>query len=288
MRNKFISAILFTGLAATAPLLAQDNAERNLYVLCVANIRNAPLEAYEPCKRYLEKSHVDDVAQVEYVATWVGKYEKVLPYLHFLERLTSDKNASWFVYGPDMDIPLPQTSQTDGFHKIQISRSFSNLNEDEMLRRAEAVYSSPAKMIASVLGSLSYWEGKHLEEMAPLWGSLGNDNLLSADVVTARAVRYYYDLSLAAQANPHLATGFDAAASSMKYTAVIRHSDRYSHNGDTFDDVYVADLTLEWSFTCGGLCGMGFTRNKLVVLDVAGKVIAMYLDAPMNSESWVS
>lgn len=33
---------------------------------------------------------------------------------------------------------------------------------------------------------------------------------------------------------------------------------------------------------------MGFTRNKLVVLDSQGNVVALYLDAPINSESWVS
>jgi len=33
---------------------------------------------------------------------------------------------------------------------------------------------------------------------------------------------------------------------------------------------------------------MGFTRNKLVVLDGHGNVVAMYIDAPVNSESWVS
>jgi hypothetical protein len=33
---------------------------------------------------------------------------------------------------------------------------------------------------------------------------------------------------------------------------------------------------------------MGFTRNKLVVLDAKGNVLAMYLDAPVNSQFWVS
>ena len=290
MSGKFICAMVFSGAAATAPLTAQNNVEHDpytLYTRCVADIRNAPLDAYNSCKQYLDYSN-DYGTRIEYVTTWIARYEKALPYLQFLQGLTTDNNARWFVYPPDMDIRLPQTSDKDGRNTIQISRSFSDSNEEEMLRRAEAVYSSPSKMIANVFRSLGYWEGKLPEEMGPIWGSLGNDNLLSADVVTARAVRYYYDLSLAAKANPHLATGFDAVASGLKYTAVIRHSDRYSHSGDTFEHVYVADLTLQWSFTCGGLCGMGFTRNKLVVLDEAGKVLAMYLDAPTNSESWVS
>jgi len=205
-----------------------------------------------------------------------------------LQDLTTDKNALWFVYKPDMAIQLPETSDTEGPYKIQTSRSFRGLNEEEMLRKAEAVYSSPSKMVADVLRSLYAWADKPPEEMAPIWGTPGNDSIQSADVVTARAVRYYYDLSLAAKANPRLPTGFNAAAIGLKYVGVIRHFDRYSHNGSTFENVYVSDLTLEWSFICGGLCGMGFTRNKLVVLDANGNVIAMYLDAPVNSQSWVS
>jgi hypothetical protein len=284
--------MVFAAALTVALLPAQDNATQNdpyrLYTLCVANIRNAPLEAYSPCKQYLERTSDDDTPQVEYVKTWIGRYEKVLPYLQFLEGLTTDKNAPWLVYEPDMTIDLPQTSDTEGPYKIQISRSFRGLNEEEMLRKAEAVYSNPSKMVADVLRSLYAWADRPPAEMAPMWGTPGNDNIQSADVVTARAVRYYYDLSVAAKANPHLPTGFNAVATGLKYDGVIRHFDRYSHNGNTFENVYVGDLTLEWSFTCGGLCGMGFTRNKLVMLDANGNVIAMYLDAPVNSESWVS
>ena len=293
MYNKSICTMVLAGALAVAPLLAQDDAATQndpcrLYALCVAKIRNAPLEAYSPCKQYLERTADDDTPQVKYVKTWIARYEKVLPYLQFLQGLTTDKTALWFVYEPDMAIQLPQTSDPDGPHRIQISRSFSGSNEEDMLRKAEAVYSSPSKMVADILRSLYAWADKPPQEMAPIWGVPGNDNIQSADVVTTRAVRYYYDLSLAAKANPHLPTGFYAVATGLKYDAVIKHFDRYSHDGNTFENVYVGDLTLEWSFTCGGLCGMGFTRNKLVVLDANGNVIAVYLDAPMNSQSWVS
>ena len=171
--------MVFTGAVAVTPLLAQDgatpeNGPYKLYTLCVANIRNVPLEAYRPCKQYLEQTPTsdDNTPQVKYVKTWIARYEKVLPYLQFLQGLTADKNAPWFVYGPDMAIQLPQTSVTDGPYKIQISRSFSDLDEEEMLRKAEAVYSSPSKMVADVFRSLSYWADKPPEEMAPIWGSV--------------------------------------------------------------------------------------------------------------------
>ena len=259
-----------------------------LYKLCVANITKASPEAYASCKNYLEETSHDASEQVQYVETWLANYEKLRPYIQFLEGLPVDKNAPWFVYEPDLRIDLPQTFDSDGRYQIHIARSFHDSNEQEMLRTAEAVYTSPAKMVENINRSLFAWAEQPPEELAPLWGEPGNDRIKSTVVVTSRAVRYYYDLSLAARANPHLPTGFDAGSIRLKYDAGIQHFEQYARTGNIFKNVYVADLTLEWGFTCGGLCGMGFTRNKVVVLDANGKVIALYLDAPMNSEYWVS
>ena len=108
--------MIFAGAVAVAPQLAQDDAvtENDPYRLCVAEIKNAPLEAYNPCKHCLEQTSHDDAARIECVRTWIARYEKILPYLQFLQGLTADKDAPWFVYGPDMGIQLPQTSDTDG------------------------------------------------------------------------------------------------------------------------------------------------------------------------------
>jgi hypothetical protein len=290
MCTKTFCVLAFAGVAAMGPRLDQDDAatENAPYRLCVAGIEKTPLEAYSTCKQYLEQTSHDDFARIQYVKTWIASYEKVLPYLQFLQGLKADKNAAWFVYEPDMDIQLPQTSDTEGPFRVQIFRSFRDSNEEQMLRKAEAVYPSPSNMVTDVFRSLAYWASKPPEEMAPLWGMPGNDRIQSTIVVTARAVRYYYDLSLTAKVNPQLPTGVKAVSIGLKYDGLIKHFDRYSHSGNIFENVYVSDLTLEWSFTCGGLCGMGFTRNKLVVLDANGNVIAMYLDAPGNSESWVS
>lgn len=208
--------------------------------------------------------------------------------MQFLQGLTTDQEAPWFVYKPDMDIELPQTSRKEGPYKVEVLRSFSNSSEETLLRTAEAVYSSPSKMVQSVFRFPDGLASEPPQEMAPIWGMRGNDDIQSTDIVTARAVRYYYDLTLAVRQNPHLPSGFDAVNTNLKYIASIKHFDHYSHNKDSFESVYVADLTLEWGFVCGGPCGMGFTRNKVVVLDGNGVVVALYLDAPVNSQSWVS
>jgi len=43
-------------------------------------------------------------------------------------------------------------------------------------------------------------------------------------------------------------------------------------------------MTLVWDFQCGGLCGGGFKRNKVVVLNRHGDVSALFMDAPENGE----
>ena len=288
MKKAFLIGSTLCFIFAFIPVLAQNDVPPSAYGRCAATIQSAPQDAYELCEQYLEQRPLDEAKHLEYVKNWIKEYEQVLPYVRFLQGLTADPKAEWFVYEPDTEIELPQTSEKEGPYKIEISRSFSDSREEAMLKKAEAVYTSPNKMVRDVFRFLDDWANDPPKELAPIWGMRGNDNIQAAEIITARAVRYYYDLTLAARQNPHLPTGFDAVRTNLKYTAGIKHFDHYSHNKKAFENVYVADLTLEWGFVCGGLCGMGFTRNKLVVLDSEGNVIAMYLDAPENSQSWVS
>jgi hypothetical protein len=233
-------------LSLGTALSAQNNVSATPYQRCSTSIKNAPQDAYEPCRQYLEQTPPDSPEHLEHIKTWVAQYEKVLPYIQFLQGLTADQNAPWIVYEPDTRIDLPQTSEKEGQFKMEISRSFGDAKEETMLRTAEAVYSSPAKMVADVFRFLDYWATEPRDEMAPIWGMRGNDEIQSTEIVTTRAVRYYYDLTRAERQNPHLPSGFDAINTNLKYLGTIKHFDHYAHKKDKFDNVYVADLTLTW------------------------------------------
>jgi hypothetical protein len=290
MRTLLTIILTFSLVPAPIPASAQNQATLDVepYDVCISAIKKTPLNAADSCRKYLEKKPYDDAARIKYVAKWLANYEKVLPYAKFLQGLPVDQKADWFVYEPDLDIELPQTSENKGSFQMEIARSFADSIQDGMLKKAEAVYSRPSTSVEEIFRSLEYWANEYPKEMAPVWGMRGNDNIQQASIVTARAVRYYYDLTLTERKNPHLTTGFTAEGTSLKYGASIKLVDKYTHKRETFEDVYVADLTLQWSFNCGMLCGMGFTRNKVVLLDRSGNVIAMFLDAPVNSQSWVS
>ena len=284
MTANSICPLVFAAALAVLPFQAQNGAEPpdDTYNRCITAINSNLLDACDPCREYISRAPAFEASRVTRVKQWVAAYEKVLPYVHFLQGLASDPNVPWVVYQPDENIDLPETSEVAGPFGISISRSFTDSNEGEMLRKAEAVYPGPNKMIAGILRPLRVGEANVPEEMTPIWGWRGNDDLEMTDVVTASAVRYYYDLSQTERRDPRLPTGFTALASAMRYKAVISHSDQYSHGDETFQNVYVADMTLEWRFQCGGLCGVGFTRNKVVVLDARSDVLAMYLDAPVT------
>jgi hypothetical protein len=287
VKSFLIASTFCTAILCVFPR-AQDHPATSDYPICAAAIEKAPRTAYEPCKRYLDQRPSDDAKHAKAIQEWMTNYEKVLPYVQFLEGLTADPKTAWFVYSPDLEIELPATSQLEGAFPMELHRSFGNAEEAAMLTKAEAVYSGPSQMVGKVFRSIGYWASLQQPEMAPIWGERGNDDIQQTEVVTARAVRYYYDLTLAVRQNLHLPSGFTAVHTNLKYDASIKHYDTYAHSKEQFENVYVADLNLEWGFTCGGLCGMGFTRNKLVVLNSQGEVIAMYLDSPVNSESWVS
>jgi hypothetical protein len=289
MKTFLAVASLFC-IAVSMRALVQNPAEQkgDLYSACIAAIKAASPETEKPCAEYVAAAQSeDDQDRIRHVKTWLAKYSELRPTVQFLSSLAPDPKVAWLVYKPDIDIELPETFDTSGRFKIQVSRSFADPREEALLKQAEAVYPGPNNMIHGLLFSPPC-EQELRGEKAPVWGGCGNDNIEMARVVTARAVRYYYDLTLLAQRNPDLPSGFRAEQTSMEYSARLQLLADYSHAQDVFHDVYVADLRLKWSFVCGGLCGVGFTRNKVVVLDRQGNVLALYLDAPVNSESWVS
>ena len=202
--------------------------------------------------------------------------------------LARDPNGAWLVYEADLSLEIPQVAEKDSNHTVELDRSFNGPIEDALIKKAEAVYQGPNKMIDTILRD-PRWLAEHIpEDSEPLWWIAGNDNVRLTTIVTARAVHHYYDLSLKLRQNPDAVPGFRMNHTSLAYRANIKRYGKYSHGEDRFSDVYLADLNLEWPHSCGGLCGMSFKRNKVVILSASGDVLAMYLDAPVNSSVTVS
>ena len=288
---KRLALVFLFVLAFAGTSFPQDNLQpgREAFALCESSMRRDPKLADKLCREYLEKYPGDDYQRLQVADKFVKAYERVVAYAKALESLSSARsNRDWLIFEPDLKINLPQTSDVAGNYKVEINRSSSNALEAGLLAKAEAVYGNQDRFIGLISRDPLSWADDLPEQVAPPWGARGNDNVEVAEVITASAVRYYYDLSLSSREHRAFRAVFPMSSTGLKYTAAIKHYDKYEHSGKKFDNVYVADLNLEWSSICGGLCGIGFTRNKLVVFDNQGEVLALFLDANVNSSSWVS
>lgn len=287
---KFLTQMLIL-LVAAGSALSQDNlkARNEAFVRCNAVIRDREAK-YKLCKDYLDKYPDDDYQHRETAEKFVRAFERAMSYAKALQAFALSKPGAWFVYEPDLKIELPNVDQTISVnsYKIKIDRSFKNADEEAMIKKAEAVYGAQFRYIDSMRSSPESWADRLPDEIAPLWGEVGNDNVMMTDVITASGIKYYYDLSISAREHRPFRNVFQMRGTSLKYTAAAKHYDEWEHANTKYHDVYVADLNLEWSSICGGLCGIGFTRNKLVVFDKKGNVIQMYLDAAVNRSFWES
>lgn len=288
-RSLILVAILLS-VPAHGIAQADVQARRDLYHRCTLPMRTHPQAAYEVCKEYLKKYPGDDQRLVQFVSDWATAYERVLPYTAYLRSIpTPTPTSSWFIYEPDLSIEIPQARQPEGSNRVEIIRRFKGEREEAMLRRAEAVYPGVDSMVAKVAGSPAFFAQFAPLGNEPLWWDSAHSGIREAYVVTSRAVRYYYDLSQELRTDPQrVLPGWGRWQTSLKYVATIDYHNQYERGRENFRDVYVGELNLQWSQVCGGLCGAGYKRSKVVVLDQRGNVVAMFLDAPANRGAWVS
>jgi hypothetical protein len=183
-----------------------------------------------------------------------------------------EKKSSWIISERDLKVELPETSEKEDNHKIEISRRFKGAFEEELLKKAEAAYPSNDEKSIDASG---------LSERSI-------DNIRVAKIITASAVRYYYDLSKELRRNVNYIKGYPFERTTLKYEAEIKFQPEYTHGKEKFSNVYVAKMSLFWEAYCGLLCGGGFSRKKEVVFDANGDIVALFLDAPENMHIWES
>ncbi|HEX8567835.1 MAG TPA: hypothetical protein VF648_19500 [Pyrinomonadaceae bacterium] len=293
MKYKVLVAVVFFLISAQCFVFAQEDvkAKHEAYYLCINTMEKEPPKAYQFCSEYLKKYPNDDARLVEFARKWLVSYEKISRYLNSTEPFfAAELGQTWAVYLPDLEKRIPIVSDKDDSHKIEIVRNFNSPSEDKLLSKAEAVYRNPQELSKELNGGWRYLsERDNLPEGEPKWWAGYSDTILSAEIVTTGAVLYYFNISKKLQKNPKLNDpGFTFSRTELKYDSSIKKFDKFERSGKVFNNVYVADLNLTWAQVCGGLCGHGFTRNKVVVLGEKGNILEMFLDAPVNRSSWVS
>jgi hypothetical protein len=293
MKWPTISVVLLL-LSIICPAFAQEDvkAKHDAYYLCINNIEIEPYKAFGYCSDYLNKYPNDDKRLIEFAGQFVTAFNKIDRYLKSVPKDSYREVASGlFIYTPDLRKVIPETGESKSKYKIVIHRSFRSPEEDKMLSDAEALYADPQNPERDLFKNWRYYSFDYakLPDGEPKWGNGGN-SIFQANLVTTSAVSYYYDISTSLRHNDGKLSGsdFKYISSDLKYESEIKKYGKFERSGKIFTNVYVANMTLTWGAMCGGLCGEGFTRNKVVVLSDKGDIIEMFLDDPINSTSWIS
>jgi len=64
------------------------------------------------------------------------------------------------------------------------------------------------------------------------------------------------------------------------YTAGISREESYEIEGVSFSDVYVVTMRMDWYYVCGGLCGLFFDKDRIVIFSPGGDVLRIVGDGP--------
>lgn len=293
MKNR-AALILTVAIVFCMNTSGQENikAKHAAYYLCINNIETKPTDAYIYCSDYLKKYPNDDVRLVEFASMFTNSFEKIDAYLKSITPSDFIDGSKWSLYKPDLQKTIPWVDEGEGPHKIEISREYASPQEEKLLNKAEAVYGTRADLAAAFYKQWRYYSQAAIEMPMgePKWWTGSVDTILSAELATTSAVMYYYNVSLLLRSNSNKVkeNSFAFSSTNLKYSASIKWIATYSRSGKTFQDVYVANTNLTWGQVCGGLCGHGFTRNKVVVLKPNGDILDVFLDDPANSTEWVS
>ncbi len=276
---------------------AEIKAKHAAYYLCLNTMGKEPEKALNNCSTYLKKYPNDDARLVEFAGSFVKRFsaanEKISAYLKSVPSdLFIGGSDSWAIYKPDLSKNIPFASEKDGNYKIEIRREYNSQAEEELLNKAEAVYQNPKNTTKDLYKNWASLPESNfdLPKGEPKWWTGFGGTIPQVEVVTTSAVIYYYNLTqnLRVFKGKIKERDFTQTQTNLVYNASLKKLDKFTRAGKTFSNVYVADMSISWGEVCGGLCGHGWTRNKIVVLNDKGDVLEMFLDADVNHQMWMS
>lgn len=164
-------------------------------------------------------------------------------------------------------------------YEANIERIFSDAFEETLIAQAEAVYPSREDVLAVAQlndipdGDLWYYAEAPYDQLLPY-------------AITAECIAYYeqYMADLEARYGddePHW-----RPQARVDYRAEVAFHDTFEIEGMENTAVYVVDMDLSVGYSCGSLCGGGFSKARTVVFDSDGLILAVYGDG--LADRWLS
>jgi hypothetical protein len=176
--------------------------------------------------------------------------------------------------------------EADGDFTLSIHRKYDDALGARLLAIAESTYPPRDRVIhraieeATDLGSDS--------ASAPLWWHEGVGVSRVPYAVTAGALKHYTDLTERFRAhNFRGAWDHNLFWTEFHYEASILHHDHYYMEDSTVTNVYVAEMSLSWSYDDGTFVPVSLA-HRVVVLSRAGDVISVEGDGSTDEQVYVS
>ena len=182
----------------------------------------------------------------------------------------------YYLSNHDLALELPPFGDAPPY-RATVRRSFGSQDEERLLRIAESTYPNPE----SILRDLQPWypELPPNPENEEIWWFESFDGVRIPYALTRASVAYYLRLTEAFRAGDFDSVGtFPMQSSSIEYTATINRRPDFVYEGHRFGDVYVVEMDLSWSDVCGNLCGLWFSKKRVVVLSLDGNLRAVFGD----------
>ena len=201
------------------------------------------------------------------------KYFNSLLLLFLLATLTTAQSSQTFIIDNE-DLAHPLTFKElnrSGKHEVKIVRRFADEKEEKLLQIAEATYPTDSQVREHSKRPPEAGRGNER-----LWWCSSFDGVRIPFAITRGAVAYYLDVST--EFSKRKARDPFMKSSGLTYSASLAPKETHRVGTSEFTNVYVVSMELGWSQYCGPLCAMAFQASRKVVLNEAGKVLAVEND----------
>jgi len=193
---------------------------------------------------------------------------------------TNDQRPSaptgYYISSEWMTLELPRNeheSRNEGAYYLIFQRRYSNSEEEQLLKIAEATY--PKREVMSVAIEAAPHGLDPIPEVEDLWWYAEYNDVRVPYAITGKSANFF--LTLYKQiTGQKWESGYPRCT--FRYHARINQMERYAIGGNVFQNVYVVRMNLEWRLVRGPRSAIHFEKERMVILDVNHNVLGVFGD----------
>jgi len=182
-------------------------------------------------------------------------------------------------------LSLPYDKVSQGAFGYTIMRRANSVEEREILRIAEAAYPDSS----AVIKMAADYPRRPSPDERDLWWYTTFDDVRIPFALTAGSVDYYIrkmdELQRREFPLPLPPPPFTTRPhGDLTYGAWVEHREAHEMDGRRFENVWVVTMKLKLNLYFGSLSALDFIKERVVVIDADGRVLAVVGDGPTH---WV-